>query len=979
MKSSALSSLRARLLVLVLLAAIPALAMIVHTGLEQRKQAQAMVVSRAQQIVDLASKNQQQLIQETRQLMMVLAQVPPIRNGDGSVCGNFLVGLLKEHPRYANFGVMRKNGDIFCSALPWPTIINSADRLYFRRVLETHNFSIGEYQIGRITGKGTINLGYPVLDAAGNLQRVIFAAIDLAWLNQLTADMRLPDNSSLIIVDHNGTVLVHQPNPSHWLGQSIVTSQLFKKMRGRTEGIFQILGPDKIDRLYAFGALQDAGGKLQTYLAVGIPSAVAIAEVNGVLLRNLMALVGVTLLLLTAAWIGGDVFILRRVSALLNAVRRVDAGDLSARSGMSGGRDEISELARAFDGMTARLEQRNIRIKENETRIARLSRVYAVLAGINSAMMRVRERSALLQETCRIAVEEGRFKLAWIGVIDAESRMLVAKHIVGNDTDYPQQVRLQFPAEGSNAADPVSAALRGAQAIVCNDIRQDMPPILNKAAALQRGYRSCALLPLQLSGQVIGYLNLYADEAGVFDADEMKLLHELAADVSLGLEYIEKEEKLHNLAYYDLLTGLPNRSLHRDRLEQSLTRAKHHARHVAVMTLHIDRLKEVNSIHGQHVGDMLLREVARRLQNLVRQGDTVGRAGSSAFGIILTDIAHTGDVILIARKIINAFTGSISFDGVELFVTVRIGIAVYPDDGDDIDTVLKNAEVALNIARRETDNNYRFYTPEINTRALERFEVERELRHALERNELALHYQPIVDINTRKIIGCEALLRWQNAKLGAVPPTRFIPVAEETDMIVPIGEWVLRSACEQGREWHKRGLAMGIAVNISAKQMRRADFAETVLTILKETEFDPESFSLTMEITENELMENAEKSAALLKNLQSKGLSVSIDDFGTGYSSLSYLKKLPVDSLKIDISFIRDITTDRDDPAIVKAIIALAHSLDMGVIAEGVETQKQFTALRELGCNAVQGFLFSPAVPPAEFEKLYSRSLVKRA
>jgi EAL domain-containing protein (putative c-di-GMP-specific phosphodiesterase class I) len=375
---------------------------------------------------------------------------------------------------------------------------------------------------------------------------------------------------------------------------------------------------------------------------------------------------------------------------------------------------------------------------------------------------------------------------------------------------------------------------------------------------------------------------------------------------------------------------------------------------------------------------MLLREAARRLRGLVREGDTVARAGSSIFSAALADVAHTRDVILVARKITNVFAEPIELEDTEFYVTIRIGIAVSPEDGDDVDTILKNAEVALNISQREAGSTYRFYTPEINTRALERFEIEQELRHALERNEFIVHYQPVVDMNTGAITGCEALLRWNNQKLGSVPPGRFIPVAEETDLIVPIGEWVLRTACEQGRRWHEQGLNLRLAVNISAKQLRRIEFPDTVLTILRKTGVDPASSSLTMEITESELMEDAEGTAKLLKNLQARGLSISIDDFGTGYSSLSYLKRLPVDTLKIDISFIRDITRSHDDAAIVKAIIALAHSLDMKVVAEGVETREQYTALRAIGCDAAQGFLFSPAVLAADFEKLNGRCFAPR-
>lgn len=979
MKRLFFNRLRARLVALVLLAAAPALALILYSGFDLRKQAETDALNRVQQVVNLAAKTQQQLIRETRQLLSVLAQVPQVRQGNSVVCGSFLAELLKQYPHYTNFGAIRRNGDIVCSALPLKAPVNAADRLYFRRALITRDAAVGEYQIGRITGKPAINLGYPVFGRSNKVKLVIFAAIDLDWLNQLTADARLPENSALMMTDRNGTVLVRQPRPEKWVGHSIANTALFATIRTRTNGVMQATGMDDIERLYAFTAVREASGEPQAYLSVGIPSTVVFATVDDILLRSLMALGMVTLLTLVIAWVGSDVFILRRVGALLTAVRRVAAGDLTARAQIASRNDEIGELSRAFDDMAENLERRDIRIKEDEARIARLNRIYAVLSNINSAIIRIHERNALLQEACRIAVDEGRFELAYISLLDPETFSLVPTYVAGSDTGFPREIRLRLPKNGSKDSDDIGAALQAGAAVFVNNLERDTRATLNREVALRHGYRSCALLPLQTAGKSVGCLHLYADETGFFDDQEMKLLYELAADISLGLEYIEKEGKLHNLANYDLLTGLPNRMLHRDRLEQSLSRAKHHGRHVAVMTLHVDRLKEINSLHGQHVGDMLLREAARRLRVLVREGDTVARASSSVFSVVLADVAHTRDVIMVARKIIDVFAEPIQLNGTEYYVAVRIGIAVYPDDGDNIDTILKNAETALNISRRETGNTYRFYTPEINTRAMERFEVEQELRHALERNELSLHYQPVVDMKTGKITGCEALLRWLNPTLGAVSPGRFIPVAEETDLIVPIGEWVLKTACEQARQWHEQGLRLRMAVNVSAKQLRHADFPATVMTILRQTGLDPASSFLTMEITESELMENAERSAEFLKNLQARGLSVSIDDFGTGYSSLSYLKRLPVDTLKIDISFVRDITRNHDDYAIVKAIIALAHSLDMNVVAEGVETREQFTALRVLGCDAAQGFLFSPAVPPAEFEKLYDRSFAPRA
>jgi diguanylate cyclase (GGDEF)-like protein len=564
----------------------------------------------------------------------------------------------------------------------------------------------------------------------------------------------------------------------------------------------------------------------------------------------------------------------------------------------------------------------------------------------------------------------GHFRLAGISLADPQTLRLTPACSAGGEGIPAHDPGLRLTPAGTSNADPLGSVLQGGKPVVVNDLALAPRLVPDPDSASPQRLRACALLPLEVSGKVIGCLWLYTDEKNFFDAQEMNLLNELAADISLGLSYIEKEDKLHNLAYYDVLTGLPNRALFRDRLEQSLARARYHGRHVAVLSLYLDRLKEINSVYGLRIGDALLREAGRRLSALVRDGDTVARAGSATFNVVLADVAHTGDVIMIARKIVEAFSRPMIAEGTELFAAVRIGIAIFPDDGQDIETILRNAEIALNISQRETGGTYRFYTAEINVRATERFEIERDLRHALERGELALHYQPIVSMPSRSIIGAEALARWQHAERGRVPPGVFIPVAEETGLIVPIGEWVLREACAQARAWCEQGLRLRMAVNVSARQLRGGDFVQTTRRILGETGFDATRCALTLEITESELMEHAQGSIELLKALKRQGLSVSIDDFGTGYSSLSYLKHLPVDTLKIDVSFIRDINRAEDDAAIVKAILALGHSLGLTTIAEGVETREQFETLLALGCDAAQGFLFSPAVPAQEFARL---------
>jgi diguanylate cyclase (GGDEF)-like protein/PAS domain S-box-containing protein len=429
------------------------------------------------------------------------------------------------------------------------------------------------------------------------------------------------------------------------------------------------------------------------------------------------------------------------------------------------------------------------------------------------------------------------------------------------------------------------------------------------------------------------------------------------------------EEQLNYLAYYDTLTGLPNRALLLERLRQAAADADRVHRLVAVMFLDLDRFKYINDTLGHHVGDGLLKSVAGRLRDCVRPGDTIARLGGDELAVVLANVAHVDDVARVARKLIDSFARPFQVEGHELFTTASIGITLYPFDERDAEGLLKNADTAMYHAKERGRNTFQYFTAELNARAERRLRIETALRTALERNELSLHYQPQVDLKSGRIVGMEALARWTHPALGNVPPTEFIPVAEETGLILPIGEWVLRQACRQIKAWHESGFhKLQIAVNLSGKQLRQKDFPERVREILRETKL--ESRYLDLELTESLLMVDTEETAGITHALRALGVSFSVDDFGTGYSSLAYLKRFPIDVLKIDRSFVRDIATDPNDVAIVKTVIAMAHTLGMRVIAEGVETFDQLEFLRHQGCDGTQGYYCSAPLSAEEFSEL---------
>ena len=429
------------------------------------------------------------------------------------------------------------------------------------------------------------------------------------------------------------------------------------------------------------------------------------------------------------------------------------------------------------------------------------------------------------------------------------------------------------------------------------------------------------------------------------------------------------ESQLAHLATHDPLTGLPNRALYTDRLEVAIIEAERHGRLIAAMYLNLDRFKMINDTLGHEVGNTLLKDVATRLKENLRSDDTLARPGGDEFALVLTDIAHLDDVSRVTQKILKSFKAPFRVGDHEMFVTASIGISVYPIDDHTPIGLLKNAAIALTRSKNLGGNAYQFYTAAMNATALQRLALDSALHYALERDEFLLHYQPQVDLASSEICGMEALLRWQHPTLGLISPLEFIPLAEETGLIIPIGEWVLRTTCAQNKAWQEAGLrALPIAVNLSGRQFTQHALVQTITQVLHETGLSPQW--LELEITESILILDIQDSVAILNELSELGIKISIDDFGTGYSSLSYLKRFPIASIKIDQSFVRDIHTDPDDAAIVSAIIAMAHGLNMKTIAEGVETQDQLVFLRAHKCNAMQGYYFSKPLPPEDLVEL---------
>ncbi|HJU83832.1 MAG TPA: EAL domain-containing protein [Holophagaceae bacterium] len=627
-------------------------------------------------------------------------------------------------------------------------------------------------------------------------------------------------------------------------------------------------------------------------------------------------------------------------------------------------RDEQNRPLRV-DGIARDITSRH----QQEEKIARLSRIQAMLGGINSAIVRSREAQELLEEACRISVDAGGFPTAWIGLLAEEGKVLQWVASAGEPLFDPKRDKVPVQGPGSRGENLSSQVIQTGLPAVCNDLANDNRPIFRRASLLKAGLRSFVLLPLRTQGGVVGLLGLLSRTPDTFDEEELTLLSGLAADISFAMESLEKEERLRYLSYYDVLTGLPNRDLFQDRLNQLLHTARVEGRGLALAMVDLDHFTRINETLGRQSGDTLLREVAHRLGSALEELHGLARLGPDHFGIILPGTHAAAEVArMVEERVLSQLTAPFILDRSELRIAARAGVALFPGDGGDAEALLHNAEAALKNAKQSGDRCL-FYAPRMNAQVAETLRLENRLRHAVEEGHFVLHYQPKATLSTRRLVGVEALLRWQDPEQGLIPPLKFIPLLEETGLILDVGRWILEKARDDHRAWREAGLqAPRIAVNISPLQLRQATFVATVLAAV---EAGPDC-GIDLEITESMLMDDIEGSIAKLQAVRDEGLGIAIDDFGTGYSSLNYLARLPVDCLKIDRAFVTRMSDRRDDHAIVASVISLAHALGRKVVAEGVETEEQARLLDLMGCDQMQGYLFSKPVPAEQLIGLLS-------
>jgi diguanylate cyclase (GGDEF)-like protein len=634
----------------------------------------------------------------------------------------------------------------------------------------------------------------------------------------------------------------------------------------------------------------------------------------------------------------------------------------------------LALLIAAFSGW--RVARDRTERRGAEDRLKSLNRLYAMVTGISTSMVRVRDRTDLFNRSCQTAVEHGEFDMAWIAVIDPSENRIVPVAWAGHDEPVMSAIKAHFlSSEGTLEGNTLAArAIREKAAMVSNDVQNDENLIFGKIHA-QSGVRSLAVFPLIVSDNPIGVFALYTSKPEFFDAAGLLLLTDLAANVAFAMDHLDRRERFDRLANYDVLTGLANRRSFLERVAQYMLSAADAKHKMAVFLIDLERFKKLNDSLGRSAGDALLKQVAEWLAQNADNVNLVARLDADHFAVVLPNVMYEARVARVLEKTIADFMKhEFSLNDAVYRVAAKFGVAVFPDDGTDADTLINNAEAALKKAKASRDR-YLFYAQKMTETVAMSLGIENRLRRALEREEFVLHYQPKVNIESGKLTGAEALIRWNDPVSGLTAPGRFIPILEETGLIHDVGRWALRKAMEDYQRWRNDGLpAVRIAVNVSALQLRNPNF---VAEIQQTVSVAPDAAAgLQLEITESVIMQDVNHSIGSLLAIRALGVTIAIDDFGTGFSSLNYLAKIPVDTLKIDRSFVVEMTsatggTTTSGLTLVSVIINLARALKLNTVAEGVETEEQLRQLRLLGCEEMQGYLFGKPVPVESFEQKY--------
>ncbi len=970
------SSLRFVLLCLVATAIVPVYILLGLTAFELHDRAGEEALRDARQLSQALARGQERIFRDARELLLVLASVPVVSDpAQQQSCNQFLANVHKTMPRYSNIGIATPKGDIYCSAAPPDKPVNIADRAYFQRAVDSRQFSIGNYLLERVTGRPSITVSFPLLSIDGSVRGVIFTAIDLAWLKEALLYADLPAESSVKVVDFEGTALANYPTgepPGTRLSDTKLKEAIRQFLaRPRNEDARPMPASwIKTDQAYAVAPITNET-HYPFFVWTELSRTPVVAEIERKFIQYLLWIGIATLMIFSITWIFSGTLIINAIQAIATAARRFAAGELSARTGLKQAPVEIARLADTFDQMAEEVESRENRIMEISSKLVRTNRILKTLSGSNRTLLHAVDENALLDEMCKVAVGSGGFRAAWVGYRqDDEKKSVKPMAFAGLEREFFEALDVSWD-DNVRGNGVCGRAVRSGEIVIADRVLTEPGNEPRWDIMKHNGIESAIALPLIVGGNTIGIMTIYATEQNVFTGKDLALLDELAADLSFGIETIRSraehtrtEAKLHHLAWHDPGTGLPNQIMLRHWLDESLQVARDSRLPVALLAINLPRMREIGDILGYHIIDQCITRIAKAVQEVAGSGALVAREGRFTLAVALRQIDINGATAL-AGRLATVIRQPFKMGPCSMEVEACIGIAVFPGQAKDPDALIGRASLAAQHALA-TGQPHAMLDANPEEVALKRLTMLGELRNAINNNELVIHYQPKTASLTGRMVGAEALVRWKHPVRGMIPPGDFIPVAEHTGLIVPLTYQVLRLVAGQLHAWRqKHGLTIPVAVNLSAQNLHDAELSKYIDGLIGT--WGLERQQLQIEITESMLMRDPEEALKVLTHFSNSGMQLFIDDFGTGHSSLAYLASLPVHAVKIDRGFVNKMTKDAQHLAVVHSILSLASSLELKVVAEGVETQGQADMLCELSCDELQGYLISRPLPAEEF------------
>ncbi|HWU83341.1 MAG TPA: EAL domain-containing protein [Methylophilaceae bacterium] len=1018
-----LDSLRVRLILLICLSSIPPLVVVIYNAVYEGERIESDALENAYKLAQLASQYQGGLVEGTQELLVGISHTPAVIAGDWARCEHYLTNVLGKNTRYSNLGVANLKGDILCSGEPMTRKLNVRDRQYFIRALASGSFAVGDYHVGRVTGIPSLGMALPVYEADGRIVAIAYAAINLETLKQTVDEIELPTDGILFMFDRNGKLLVQsRQQGSHWVADH-AREIWARAAPGASANAEIYRAHDDMSWIFATSRLRGILDRDAISIVIATPMESMLKESRRYYFLVLGIMFFSALLVFAISLFGVQAFVLRRIQTLIEATKAIGQGQfgLQVQPSVKGG--ELGQLAHHIDDMADKIRRSLVReqqyrylFERNPNPMWIFSRAEFAYLAVNEAAIKhygysrdeflrmgvtdilprnelqraqsfveaIRENE-LRTDTWRHLKKNGEEILVEVATypIDFEDTPAIIASI--KDITHETQVRARL----ADRDEQIRSMLESTAEAICGVDLQGHCTFANPALARLLGYDDPEtlagrnMLALMQPGSLADE-GLPAEDSEIFRAlqagrrahSEEEIFSrrdgstfpveywsypiyrddQVSGAVITFIDITERklqQQALEFQAQHDSLTGLPNRRMLNQRLQELCAKP---GKSFHLMMIDLDRFKEVNDALGHHAGDLLLMQIASRLKQWLRRGYFLARLGGDEFAIIMPSLSRNMTAIDLAQDLVGMIEQPVEITGIRVQIGASIGITAFPEDGEQSGGLLRCADVAMYSAKRSGAMVAMYdSTSDINT--AEHLALMSDLHQAIEQNQLTLHFQPKIRLRDRSIDSFEALIRWNHPQKGMIPPSQFIPLIELTSLIRPFTAWVLEHAMRTCREWRAHGLNAGVAVNVSTRNLLDMALPGQIDDLLANYALSADY--LELEITESAIMSDPVRSRDVLARIRESGVHVSIDDFGTGYSSLEYLQKLPINAIKIDQTFIRQLLHQQEAISIVRAVIGLAHSLKIEVVAEGVEDEPTMEILNDLGCDIIQGYFIS--------------------